>query len=189
MRVPFLAMGSDNQFTMLLQNNFTYDASMSAICDPPAWPFTLHQPDKLTPDLCSISRDDCPKKPYPLWEVALNLLYMVGKTENCTASMVDGCRPGSEPGGQPSKEAALEYLRLNFRRHHSAKDRPPFGINMHAAWFQFSPLYFEAMQDFVDELLRLKDVWIVPAFKVIEWIRTPTPLSKLDKFEPFSCKK
>lgn len=190
MRVPFLAMGKDNQFTMLQENNFTYDASMVSRSNPPSWPFTLQQPDKLTSDLCSVDWNDCPKRPYTLWELPLNTWYMTSDDAkvNCTTAMVDGCRPTTSKG-LPSKEEAVKYLKLNFQRHYNSTTRPPFGINMHAAWFQFSDEYLEAMEEFVDELLQMKEVWIVPAYKVIEWIRTPTPLAKLNDFAPFMCTK
>lgn len=42
-------------------------------------------------------------------------------------------------------------------------------------------------QKFVDELLRLPDVYFVSYSEVIDWIKRPTPVVQLDKFQPWQC--
>ena len=176
MRAPFLQIGADRQFDMLKEEGFTFDASMVAITDPPSWPFTLQYPQDLTTGVCMIQ--PCPNQPYDLWEVPLNVLYMDSPfTPEC--SMVDGCRPNN-------KEEALKFLWDNFYRYYNASSKPPFGLNMHAAWFawQFNA---DAMDEFIQKLVELPDVWIVPIYKVLQWIQQPTPLAQLKNFPPFQC--
>ncbi|ELU01405.1 hypothetical protein CAPTEDRAFT_120556, partial [Capitella teleta] len=176
MRVPFLQLGKDNQFNMLEKNHFLYDASMSSRSDPPSWPFTLQYPKKLVGGLCSV--EPCPTEPHNLWEVPLNNFYM---GSDCSSPMVDGCRPAT-------KEAALKYIRRNFQSHYNSPNKPPFGLNMHASWFAY-PQNFQAMDDFIEELISNEDVWIVPIHKVLQWTQNPTPTSELKDFEPFACNK
>ena len=176
MRAPFLQIGGDNQFTMLEKEGFMYDASMTSQTDPPSWPFTLQFPEDLKTGVCLI--EPCPTKSYNIWEVPLNILHMDNPfTPKC--SMVDGCRPGD-------KEEALKFLRDNFNRHYKASTKPAFGINMHAAWFAWD-YNFQAMIDFVEELVAIEDVWIVPVHTVLQWVRTPTSLDKIKSFPPFQC--
>ena len=174
MRVPFLQLGGDTQFDMLEHNDFVYDSSMSSRTSPPSWPFTLQYPDRVTGGLCSVK--PCPSRPHNTWEVPLNNFHM---GDQCSSPMVDGCRPST-------KEAALKYLRTNFQNHYNAPLKPPFGLNMHASWFAYEQ-NFQAMDEFIDELVASEDVWILPVYKVIQWIQNPTPSSHLHEFEPFSC--
>ena len=209
MRVPFLQLGGDAQFSMLAADGgFVFDSSMVARAAPPSWPFTLHRPDLVTSSLCT--NGNCPRRAYPtLWELPLNVWYMNAVAEDsaaseegsdddrrlplrtatrppppppqasCQAAMVDGCRP-------TTKDEALRYLSDNFQRHYRSATRPPFGINMHSAWFAF-PGTFDAMSEFVDDVLRNDDVWIVTVHQVLEWMRQPTPVESLNDFSPFHC--
>ena len=184
-RAPFLQLGGDTQFHMLTEEGFTYDASMSAQTNPPTWPFTLqshdqlyHQSRVLDSSLCSIK--PCPTQMYPLWEVPLNILHMDSShTPRCT--MVDGCRP-------QSKEEALRFLWQNFHRHSSADTKPPFGVNMHTAWFAW-PHNADAMDEFIGELSQMDNVWIVPIANLLRWIQSPTPTFRMNSFKPFQCDK
>ncbi len=38
-------------------------------------------------------------------------------------------------------------------------------------------------------LFHNQDVYFVTNYQAIEWMRTPTPLSQLNNFEPWKCKK
>jgi hypothetical protein len=55
-------------------------------------------------------------------------------------------------------------------------NRAPFGLNMHAAWF-FTPAYLRAMDTFIQRLLQHRDVYIVTAKQVLDWMRSPVKVS------------
>lgn len=42
-------------------------------------------------------------------------------------------------------------------------------------------------QKFIDELLKLPDVYFVTYRQVIDWIKRPTPVLQLKKFQPWQC--
>lgn len=61
MRAPFLQIGGDQQFQMLMDANMTYDSSVSIFDNsPPYWPYTL---DFGIQHDCMIS--PCPTRSYP----------------------------------------------------------------------------------------------------------------------------
>ena len=175
-RAPYLALGGDNMFTVLDNEGFMYDASVTYQHSPPSWPYTMKKPQAL----CNKGSQTCPSKGFPnIWEVPMNTYYMDSDlTPAC--SMVDGCRPQTE-------QEAYEFLKKNFNRHYDAPARPPFGINMHAAWFVGRPHNLRAMERFIDYLSMRDDVWVVPVYKVLQWIQNPTSKWQLNNFAPFQC--
>lgn len=74
MRAPFLQIGGDQQFQMLMDGNFSYDSSISIFDNsPPFWPYTLDFAFDMQHD-CMIS--PCPTRSYPgeiLFEKVLNI--------------------------------------------------------------------------------------------------------------------
>lgn len=61
MRAPFLQIGGDEQFQMLMDANMTYDSSISIFDNaPPYWPYTL---DFGIQHDCMIT--PCPTRSYP----------------------------------------------------------------------------------------------------------------------------
>jgi len=107
-------------------------------------------------------------------------------------------------------------LMLNFKRHYLS-NRAPFNLRFRASWFQ-NPMHLYAFnvsrseiivalsvrrsesrlmrlcvyafmnQRFVDDLLRLDDVFLVTSHQVVEWMRRPTPLNETNDFVPWQCK-
>ncbi|XP_013387417.1 uncharacterized protein LOC106156626 [Lingula anatina] len=114
-----------------------------------------------------------------LWELPLNVWRF--KSTGC-GGMVDGCRP-------QTKADTLTFLRENFRRHHDAPDKPPFGISMHSAWFLAPEWKYrkEALNEFIDELLANPDVWIVTPTQLLVWMESPVSKDKLYNYAPFQC--
>lgn len=68
MRAPLLKVGGNNQFGMMLDNNFLYDSSMGAVysSDKPYYPYTLHH---RMPHKCHGNNQKCPTKSHAVWEV------------------------------------------------------------------------------------------------------------------------
>jgi len=75
----------------------------------------------------------------------------------------------------------------NFNRHYKS-NRAPFSLYYHSAWFN-TLHHKKGFVKFLDEILQHKDVYMVTTWQAIQWVRQPTPLSKLMDFEPFQCKK
>ena len=109
---------------------------------------------------------------YGMWKVPMCVYYLNG----IPCAMLDGCRPENE-------EVAFKFIWTSFQRHYVKKI--PFGINMHAALFLGWDFTLTAMHTFLDRLDEMDDVWVVPMYKMIQWMETPTTLSGIHTFPPF----
>ncbi|CAG9855162.1 unnamed protein product [Phyllotreta striolata] len=173
MRAPFLSVGGNKMFKMLYDSNFTYDSSMPIYENkPPSWPYTLDY--KLFHD-CMIP--PCPTRSYPgVWEVPM---VMWQDLNGGRCSMGDAC---SNP---PDADGVYKMLLKNFMRHYTT-NRAPFGLFYHAAWFT-QPHHKEGFINFIDTILAKNDVWFMTNWQAIQWVRDPTPISRIGSFQPFQC--
>ncbi|XP_045524011.1 uncharacterized protein LOC123714033 isoform X5 [Pieris brassicae] len=173
MRAPFLSVGGNKMFKMLYDSNFTYDSSLPVYENkPPSWPYTLDY--KLFHD-CMIP--PCPTKSYPgVWEVPM---VMWQDLNGGRCSMGDACANPSEA------EGVYKMILKNFDRHYTS-NRAPFGLFYHAAWFTQAH-HKEGFIMFLDFINKMKDVWIVTNWQALQWVRDPTPISRLNSFQPFQC--
>ncbi|XP_060807728.1 mucin-2 [Amyelois transitella] len=173
MRAPFLSVGGNKMFKMLYDSNFTYDSSMPVYENrPPSWPYTLDY--KLFHD-CMIP--PCPTKSYPgVWEVPM---VMWQDLNGGRCSMGDAC------ANPPDAEGVYKMILKNFDRHYTT-NRAPFGLFYHAAWFT-QPHHKEGFIMFLDFINQMQDVWIVTNWQALQWVRDPTPISRLNNFQPFQC--
>lgn len=169
-RAPFLQT-SENQLRVLFENGFLYDASMGSFTH--YWPFTL---DYKSP-LCN-SPATCPEYSYPgLWVVP-NVFYQQSTGFPC--SMLDACT------APYSEDLWYEFLVDNFNLHYQT-NKSPFGIHAHSAWFFLRPERVNAMNRFLDYILEKGDVYIVTQTQSLAWVQQPTPLDKIQDFEPWKC--
>uniref|UniRef100_A0A1Y1L861 Chitin-binding type-2 domain-containing protein n=2 Tax=Photinus pyralis TaxID=7054 RepID=A0A1Y1L861_PHOPY len=173
MRAPFLSVGGNKMFKMLYDSNFTFDSSMPIYENkPPSWPYTLDY--KLFHD-CMIP--PCPTRSYPgVWEVPM---VMWQDLNGGRCSMGDACSNPSDA------EGVYKMIMKNFERHYTS-NRAPFGLFYHAAWFT-QPHHKEGFIQFLDAINSMKDVWLVTNWQAIQWVRDPTPTSRLNSFQPFGC--
>ncbi|XP_063701233.1 uncharacterized protein LOC134831435 [Culicoides brevitarsis] len=172
-RAPFLSIGGNKMFKMLHDFNFTYDSSMPVYENrPPSWPYTLDY--KIFHD-CMIP--PCPTKSYPgVWEVPM---VMWQDLNGGRCSMGDAC---SNPSDAENVE---KMIMKNFERHYTT-NRAPFGLFYHAAWFT-QPHHKEGFINFLDKINQMNDVYIVTNWQALQWVRDPTPLSRMNSFQPFQC--
>ncbi|XP_013789737.1 uncharacterized protein LOC106473600 [Limulus polyphemus] len=175
MRAPFLQVGGNNMFEMLYDANFTYDSSMPVFeNNPPFWPYTL---DYAINHECMIT--PCPKKSFPgLWEVGM-VMWVDLRGGRC--SMTDACFNAQD------EEGVIKFFRKNFYRHYNS-NRAPLGLFYHSAWFT-TPHHKKGFMKFLDEILSKDDVWLITNWQLIEWLRNPTPISKLNSFDPWQCRR
>ena len=179
-RAPYLETGGDAQFKMLIDRGFEHDASFMTgpNADGGVWPFTLDYP--ASTEFCS--NVNCPRKRYAgLWELPLNR-WMGADGQAC--SMADGCVPVAN-----DRHDAFAYFLQNFNRFYRG-NRAPFGVHLHADWLTKNPAYLDGFELFLDVLADKKDVFVVSARQVIEWMRSPRTLNELEHFEPWrtSCR-
>ncbi|XP_050342722.1 uncharacterized protein LOC126768551 isoform X5 [Nymphalis io] len=173
MRAPFLSVGGNKMFKMLYDSNFTYDSSLPVYENkPPSWPYTLDY--KLFHD-CMIP--PCPTKSYPgVWEVPM---VMWQDLNGGRCSMGDAC------ANPPDSDGVYKMILKNFDRHYTS-NRAPFGLFYHAAWFT-QPHHKEGFIKFLDFINQMPDVWIVTNWQALQWVRDPTPISRMNNFQPFQC--
>ena len=177
-RSPYLKPAGDLQPDTLHKLGYVYDATLTfskrSYHQKPPGPFTL---DYGWPYECQVR--PCPRNRHPgFWEVPVVSLMDYKNEYDCV--YVDGCL-----NAPPDEDAAYKFLWDNFYSYHSSS-KMPFGINMHPSWFYY-PERLKAMDRFIRELVKMEDVYIVSAGKMIEWLKEPTPLSELSHFRPWSC--
>ena len=82
-------------------------------------------------------------------------------------------------------------LLKNFERSYNGMTRAPIGIYIHSAWFiRENSWHFEGYKMFLEHVLALSDVYIVPIKTGIEYFQANN-VTSLDlfngSFEPFNC--
>jgi hypothetical protein len=173
-RAPNLITNS-SLWRALERLGFTYDASLceemtippviSKGLDSLVWPYTLQDgaksaclaqacPDTLLPGLWSI----------PLWD-------FYDSSGDDLGSMDPGV------GNDSVFSAALEYL---FRERYSG-NHCPLGLYMHAGQL-WSPTRQAILRSFLQDKLKLPNVWMITMRGLIEWMRDPVPASELSQW-------
>lgn len=95
------------------------------------------------------------------------------------------CSMGDACSNPPDAENVQKMIMKNFERHYTT-NRAPFGLYYHAAWFT-QPHHKEGFIQFLDEINAMKDVYIITNWQALQWVRDPTPLSRMNSFQPFQC--
>ena len=69
--------------------------------------------------------------------------------------------------------------------------KAPFGLYQHHHWFDKHPYVIDAVDEFIQQIMKRDDVWIITMYQFVQWMQNPTPLSKLKDFEPWktACKR
>ncbi|CAJ0959311.1 unnamed protein product, partial [Mesorhabditis belari] len=174
-RAPQLLLGGDNQFAMMQQAGFTYDNSMP-LRGGPYWPQTLDH--KMA---WECEEQNCPTKPFKgLWELPINQL--ISTTGKYSAMARSAIRPFD------SRDAVANMLKRNFLRHYKG-NRAPFVITADTDFLTILPDNgaVNALSDFLNDVLNRTDVYVVTATQAIEWMRRPTKVSEIQRFQPWQC--
>ncbi|ESO94561.1 hypothetical protein LOTGIDRAFT_161263 [Lottia gigantea] len=178
-RSPFLQPTGDTMFSILYNNNFTYDATMTYpyprnVYSPVMWPFTLDYSYTL---LCNIK--PCPKNAYPgFWILPVVILMDYREEQMC--AYVDYCANAPR-----NKQESFDMLWKNFLRNYRT-NRAPLYINLHSRWLN-TDYNIDAMDDFIQRLLSMEDVYITTVSKAINWMKNPKTLSEIKNFDPWKC--
>jgi len=183
MRAPFLAIGGDKMFGALNKNGFTYDSSMPLWSvsgnygrkdTVPSWPYTL---DYAMHHSCTIK--PCPQESHPgMWEIPMTVLQ---DEFGNRCSMSDACTYPEDAEG--IKRVFVRNF-LNFY----TRSKAPFPIFTHAAWYSNNQARVDGFLAFVDEILRLPDVYFVTSQEVIDFTKYPQTLKAIANNEKFGCR-
>lgn len=171
MRAPFLQVGGDQMFNTLRRYGLYYDSSMSTTT--PSWPYTL---EYRMPHSCAVL--PCPEMSHPgMWEIPMPTLKDV---RGGSCAMADGCYYEEDPA------SIQKIFTQNFLDHYT-KDKTPFPLFFHSAWFFNRPHRQEGFFRFIDSILALPDVYFVTSQELINWMRNPQPLNAVSTSDVFTC--
>ncbi|CAB4061388.1 unnamed protein product [Lepeophtheirus salmonis] len=184
LRAPYLRVGGNNQFTMMEEQAFLYDSSITApLQNPPLWPYTMYF---RMPHRCHGDLQNCPTRSHAVWEMVMNEL---DRREDPTVDEdLAGCAMVDSCSNILSGDQFYNFLTHNFYRHYD-QNRAPLGLFFHAAWLKNNPDYLDAFLYWVDEVLEShKDVYFVTMTQVIQWIQEPKKSSEALNFDSWKEK-
>jgi hypothetical protein len=173
-RAPELQTNS-GLWRALEQLGFTYDASLSEQLTVPrgasrsidslVWPYTMQDGAK---GACLAQA--CPDTSLPgLWSIPLWDFY--DPSGNDLGSMDPAVVYDS------TFSASLEYLfAARYRGNHC-----PLGLFMHAGQL-WSPTRQAIIRSFLQDKLKLQNVWMITMRGLLEWMRNPVPASELSQW-------
>ena len=95
------------------------------------------------------------------------------------------CSMGDACSNPPDEEGVFQLLMSNFKRHNES-NRAPFGLFFHSAWFN-TVYHRKGFIRFLDAILKSPDVYLTTNWQMIQWMRSPTPLTEIRDFAPWKC--
>ena len=184
LRAPYLRVGGNRQFTMMEEQAFLYDSSITApLRNPPLWPYTMYF---RMPHRCHGNLQNCPTRSHAVWEMVMNEL---DRREDPTidedlagCAMVDSC------SNILSGDQFYNFLTHNFYRHFD-QNRAPLGLFFHAAWLKNNPEFLDAFLYWVDEVLESHpEAYFITMTQVIQWIQNPVSVDSAKNYAPWQEK-
>jgi len=184
LRSPYLRVGGNNQFTMMEEQAFLYDSTITApLQNPPLWPYTMYF---RMPHRCHGNLQKCPTRSHAVWEMVMNELDR--RDEPTIEEDLPGCAMVDSCSNILDGEQFYRFLNTNFDRHYNA-NRAPLGLYFHSAWLSNNIEFFDAFLFWIDEILaNHKDVYFVTMTQVIQWIQNPRTTPEALNFEPWKEK-
>jgi len=180
-RAPFLRLGGNNQFTMLEEQTFLYDSSITApLQNPPLWPYTMYF---KMPHRCHGHNQKCPTRSAAVWEMVMNELDRRESTDFSEA--LSGCAMIDSCSSILSGEQFYNFLVHNFGRHYDT-NRAPMGVYFHAAWLKNNRDFLDTFLYWIDQVLEERDdVYFVTMTQAIQWMQNPVEKRQAANFEPW----
>lgn len=172
------APGSDI-LAALNGSGVTYDSSLvtpriTSPDDVIPWPYTLDYGWKDC-TACQYGR-------FPgLWEVPIVPLMDYKQQFVCTYA--DGCN--NHP---PTTIDTYNFFDNNLMRALNT-NRAPMGIHLRREWFTHPYFYpnLRGLEMFLDAAVARSDVYVVSVSQMLDWMRTPVPLTQATEFQPWQC--
>jgi len=184
LRAPFLRVGGNYQFTMMEEQGFLYDSSITApLQNPPLWPYTLYF---RMPHRCHGNLQNCPTRSLAVWEIVINEL---DRREDPTVDEeLPGCAMVDSCSNIRSGDQFYNFLTHNFYRHFD-QNRAPLGLFTHSSWLKNNPEFLDAFLYWMDEVLENHpEVYFVTMTQVILWIQNPVSVDQAQNFAPWQEK-
>ena len=184
LRAPYLRVGGNNQFTMMEEQGFLYDSSITApLQNPPLWPYTMYF---KMPHRCHGNLQSCPTRSHAVWEMVMNEL---DRREDPTIDEdLPGCAMLDSCSNILTGDQFYNFLTHNFYRHFD-QNRAPLGLFTHSSWLKNNPAFLDAFLYWMDETLENhKEVYFVTMTQVILWIQSPVSVDEAKNFAPWQEK-
>merc|ERR1711884_800508 len=174
LRAPYLRVGGNNQFTMMEEQAFLYDSSITApLQNPPLWPYTMYF---RMPHRCHGDLQKCPTRSHAVWEMVMNEL---DRREDPTVDEdLPGCAMVDSCSNILTGDQFYNFLTHNFYRHFD-QNRAPLGLFFHSSWLKNNPEFLDAFLYWIDEVLdKHKDTYFITMTQVVQWIQEPVTADK-----------
>ena len=184
LRAPFLRVGGNYQFTMMEEQGFLYDSSITApLQNPPLWPYTMYF---KMPHRCHGNLQSCPTRSHAVWEMVMNEL---DRREDPTIDEdLPGCAMLDSCSNILTGDQFYNFLTHNFYRHFD-QNRAPLGLFTHSSWLKNNPEFLDAFLYWMDEVLENHpEVYFVTMTQVILWIQNPVSVEAAQNFAPWQEK-
>lgn len=97
------------------------------------------------------------------------------------------CTMGNSCTSPADEKGVFELIMTNFKRHYET-NRAPFGLFYQSNWFTIGH-HKAGFLRFIDEVLKLGDVYFVTNWQLLKWIQNPIKLDRIDQFESWQCSK
>jgi len=181
LRAPYLRVGGNQQFTMMEEQAFLYDSSITApLQNPPLWPYTMYF---RMPHKCHGNLQRCPTRSHAVWEMVMNEL---DRREDPTVDEdLPGCAMIDSCSNILTGDQFYNFLTHNFYRHFD-QNRAPLGLFYHAAWLSQREEMLDAFLYWVDEVLaNHPEVYFVTMTQVIQWIQNPVSVEAANNYAPW----
>jgi len=178
LRAPYLRVGGNYQFTMMEEQGFLYDSSITApLQNPPLWPYTLYF---RMPHRCHGNLQNCPTRPLAVWEIPINELDR--REDPSVDEDLPGCAMVDSCSNIRSGDQFYNFLTHNFYRHFD-QNRAPLGLFFHSSWLKNNPEFLDAFLYWIDEVLsNHPEVYFVTQTQVIQWIQDPVTVEAARNF-------
>ena len=185
MRAPYLRVGGNHQFTMIEEQAFLYDSSITApLQNPPLWPYTMYF---RMPHRCHGNLQNCPTRSHAAWEMVMNELDR--RDDPSIDEELPGCAMIDSCGSILTGEQFYNFLLHNFYRHFD-QNRAPLGLFYHAAWLKNNPEFLDAFLYWIDEILEKhsEEVYFITQTQVIQWMQAPVSVELAKNYEAWKVK-
>jgi len=184
-RAPYLRVGGNDQFTMMTDQFFAYDSSISApLGRVPIWPYTM---DYRMPHKCHGNAGNCPSRSHPgIWEMPINELDRRDDPE--FDEDLTGCHLVSSCSNIYHKDQFRLLLQTNFERHYSS-NKAPLSLAFDPSWLISNKGFTAVVGEWMEHLLTTyTDVYFVTQLQVIQWMQNPTGSQNMREFEEWKGK-
>jgi len=177
-RAPYLLVGGNQQFSMMADQFFAYDSSISVpLASVPVWPYTLHY---RMPHKCPGNGQNCPSKSHPVWELPINELDRREDPE--FDEFLTGCHLVSSCSSIYHKDQFRNLLQHNFDRHYGT-NRAPLSLSFDPSWLISNEGFSDVLDDWMSHVLNIyPDVYFVTELQAIQWMQNPTSTQLLRDF-------